>query len=140
MSSRGEWNKRARQWARSQQRKDKHMAHATEIRNRDTPWPVVVMRREWKNNQLARKPWCRWCGVKLDRQTATLDHITPLCQGGADAPENYALACYECNQARNRIDRLHMLTERHRRGDAKARRDAEPPPRRDQRPGAEQDG
>jgi hypothetical protein len=48
---------------------------------------------------------CCWCGKRMmddgprdDR--STFEHIVPLSKGGADAPDNLAIACYGCNQRR----------------------------------------
>lgn len=44
---------------------------------------------------------CYICdAIKIGTQL-TLDHIIPLYQGGEDAISNLALACKECNEARN---------------------------------------
>lgn len=43
---------------------------------------------------------CRYCGRRLDGRTATLDHVKPLAMGGPDRLENYAAACWGCNQAK----------------------------------------
>ncbi|MDP9346364.1 MAG: HNH endonuclease [Actinomycetota bacterium] len=36
---------------------------------------------------------CAFCG----RPAAHLDHITPISQGGTDAPSNLQALCAECN-------------------------------------------
>lgn len=38
----------------------------------------------------------RWQYVRF-----TIDHITPLAEGGADTPENMALACLHCNRRKS---------------------------------------
>lgn len=56
--------------------------------------------------------FCHWCGCvvrlvpsfyakPLDRDHATLDHLTPRSQGGADVAENLVMACFGCNQTRD---------------------------------------
>jgi hypothetical protein len=37
----------------------------------------------------------------------TVDHVIPLAEGGADDPDNLALACFHCN--RSKADRLTVL-------------------------------
>lgn len=59
---------------------------------------------------LARDNWtCAICGLKLDLnarwiddQSATLDHIIPVVEGGDDDPDNLRAAHRWCNQARQR--------------------------------------
>ena len=42
---------------------------------------------------------CEYCCLSQDSQVATfpVDHVTPICLGGATALENLALACPRCN-------------------------------------------
>lgn len=40
---------------------------------------------------------CIYCGTPLTEETATVEHIVPLGQGGPDRMINMALACFECN-------------------------------------------
>ncbi|MHA2279604.1 MAG: HNH endonuclease [Promethearchaeota archaeon] len=62
-----------------------------------------------KRRLLAKNHFCNWCGQKLDRKTATLDHVIPLSKGGTNGLDNQTLACYDCNQ--NRQDHLPSRTE-----------------------------
>lgn len=55
-------------------------------------------------NRLAEaQNWhCCWCGVLTvpepnQKNSATIEHVTPRCQGGEDHPDNYAMSCYNCN-------------------------------------------
>ncbi len=43
---------------------------------------------------------CHWCRKPLLFNEATVDHEPPRCCGGTD--QTAVLACYECNQKRNR--------------------------------------
>lgn len=43
---------------------------------------------------------CHWCQVELTLETSTLDHEIPLARGGLDNPNNWVLACYDCNDRR----------------------------------------
>lgn len=55
-----------------------------------------------------RQGWrCHWCGRALQQAVpethpdrATLDHLTPVSQGGATDLANLVLACFRCNQRR----------------------------------------
>jgi hypothetical protein len=40
---------------------------------------------------------CTYCGKQLTRFTATLDHITPVSEGGGNGAENLKTACLQCN-------------------------------------------
>jgi len=45
---------------------------------------------------------CSYCAA-LQAQTGrahTVDHVVPVAAGGSDRPENLAVACYRCNQAK----------------------------------------
>ena len=43
---------------------------------------------------------CWMCGCVLNRFTASVDHLKPQAYGGKDRPENFKLACKQCNSAR----------------------------------------
>jgi 5-methylcytosine-specific restriction endonuclease McrA len=53
--------------------------------------------------------FCHWCGYEVVRtlkvipNQATLDHVTPRSEGGANSLSNLVLACYACNQNRAKI-------------------------------------
>ncbi len=40
---------------------------------------------------------CTYCDKQLTRFTATLDHITPVSEGGDNSAENLKTACLKCN-------------------------------------------
>jgi 5-methylcytosine-specific restriction endonuclease McrA len=61
----------------------------------------------WREKQLRINPRCWYCGVGVDDITATLDHITPLVDGGEDIKCNWAIACAACNSKKGR----HHLSE-----------------------------
>lgn len=45
-----------------------------------------------------RDAWeCQYCGLPLDREIATLDHIQPISLGGDSRDENLRTACRACN-------------------------------------------
>lgn len=45
---------------------------------------------------------CHWCKCFLDQFTATLEHITPLSEGGTYDRSNLTLACVACNEGRGK--------------------------------------
>lgn len=69
--------------------------------------------RTWKRCQFRRaEDWgiptipCHWCGAALTYDAATVDHHIPLARGGLDNPNNFVLACRDCNR-----DRGHHMPE-----------------------------
>ena len=44
---------------------------------------------------------CWYCRFPLSLETASIDHIIPLCDGGADEYFNLALTCWRCNSAKH---------------------------------------
>lgn len=60
---------------------------------------------------LKRQPKiCAWCGQHCD-DTATVDHIIPLWQGGANHPCNYQVLCSACHELKT-IGEQFWLNER----------------------------
>jgi 5-methylcytosine-specific restriction endonuclease McrA len=47
---------------------------------------------------------CAYCGLPLRINEMCVDHIKPLCQGGADSPENMLPACRSCNSYKSSCD------------------------------------
>ena len=45
---------------------------------------------------------CRCCEKQLTRFTATLDHVTPVAEGGDNSLENLATSCLDCNSRKNK--------------------------------------
>ena len=41
---------------------------------------------------------CQYCGDKFNKSQLTLDHVTPIVQGGRKCWENIVTACKPCNQ------------------------------------------
>ncbi len=66
-----------------------------------------VAKNVYIRNRLAEaQNWrCCWC-TKLTvpepnrKDSATIEHVTPRCEGGADDPDNLAMSCYDCNNKR----------------------------------------
>lgn len=44
---------------------------------------------------------CKYCDKQLTRFTATLDHITPVSEGGDNTKDNLVTACLSCNSKKN---------------------------------------
>jgi hypothetical protein len=44
---------------------------------------------------------CRYCGAKSDSVQLVVDHVTPVCQGGGNEPENLITACQPCNAGKS---------------------------------------
>lgn len=41
---------------------------------------------------------CLYCNAELSCDTATIEHIIPICSGGTNHLQNKSLACFACNQ------------------------------------------
>lgn len=44
---------------------------------------------------------CTYCSKQLTRFTATLDHVTPVCEGGDNTQANLKTACLRCNSRKS---------------------------------------
>ena len=44
---------------------------------------------------------CCYCGKNLEKHEATIEHVVPLRQGGANNWSNMAIACSPCNYRRS---------------------------------------
>jgi len=61
---------------------------------------------------------CCFCGVEMmqhpkQRNSATIEHVTPRSQGGANSEENYAISCYTCNHNRGDLDWQIFMDRKH---------------------------
>lgn len=64
----------------------------------DVPPPPVIKRQNIrKKYKLTGNETCAYCGVKLAKHTATIDHIIPLSRGGTDFKWNLVWCCKRCN-------------------------------------------
>jgi len=74
----------------------------------ETRVPAVIMVKEYmkkksgirysKQNVFLRDGYkCQYCGVGVNRRTATLDHLIPVSKGGKSVWENSVCACGSCN-------------------------------------------
>lgn len=71
---------------------------------------------------------CCWCKCRVTeirdkKNSATIEHIIPKSLGGEDHLDNYAVACYRCNNKRGIssveefLDRIENAQQIHRSGD-----------------------
>lgn len=76
--------------------------------NWQTQVPSVIMLKEYmkkkatvrfsKSNVFLRDQYlCQYCGIKVNKTTATLDHVLPVSAGGKTNYENTVTACSSCN-------------------------------------------
>jgi len=54
--------------------------------------------------------WCSYCSTPLTLGTATVDHVTPLAQGGRNHPDNMVIACRDCNGRKAALSLIEFLT------------------------------
>jgi 5-methylcytosine-specific restriction endonuclease McrA len=82
-----------------------------------TALPAVMMLNEYqkkkhtvrfsKSNVFLRDGYrCQYCGVDLNRRTATLDHVLPISCGGQSTFENTVTACSPCNSIKGNNRRI----------------------------------
>lgn len=55
---------------------------------------------------------CTYCGKQLTRFTATLDHVTPVAEGGDNSADNLVTACLQCNSRKTARPLGDFLAER----------------------------
>lgn len=60
--------------------------------------PKKTRSQKHRERMLAIHPFCKYCGIGLDFQTSTIDHVIPFSKGGTWAKENLVLACEKCNR------------------------------------------
>jgi 5-methylcytosine-specific restriction endonuclease McrA len=87
---------------------DKWIVHSA---NWETPVPAVIMLKEYmkkktsirfsKANVFLRDSYvCQYCGIGVNKRTATLDHVLPTSHGGKTSWENCSTACSTCNSSK----------------------------------------
>jgi len=59
--------------------------------------PKFTVRFSKQNVFLRDSYHCQYCGVVVNRRTATLDHVLPISHGGKSTWENCTTACSDCN-------------------------------------------
>lgn len=73
-----------------------------------TPVPAVMMLKDYEHRKttvrfskqtifLRDEYRCSYCGVDVNRKTATLDHVLPMSLGGKTTFENCTTSCSACN-------------------------------------------
>lgn len=53
---------------------------------------------------------CLYCGVKLNYENATADHIVPVSNGGNNTQVNLIVCCSDCNSERGNLDFKEFLS------------------------------
>ena len=95
--------------------------------NWQTPVPAVIMLKEYmkqkntvrfsKQNVFLRDLYvCQYCGSKVNKKTATLDHVHPVSLGGRTNFENSTTACHPCNSVKGNNSKIKPKTTPHRPG------------------------
>jgi 5-methylcytosine-specific restriction endonuclease McrA len=57
-------------------------------------------RRQLRERLAEAQNWrCCYCGLRLEPETATLEHVVPYGQGGMTSWDNCVVACSPCNHA-----------------------------------------
>ena len=59
--------------------------------------PKTIFRLSKRNVFLRDEYLCQYCSCEVNDQTATLDHVHPVSQGGKTTWENSTTACRACN-------------------------------------------
>jgi 5-methylcytosine-specific restriction endonuclease McrA len=90
----------------------------------ETPVPAVIILKEYykkkgtirfsKMNVFLRDGFaCQYCGVAVNRRTATLDHVLPTSHGGKSVWENCTTACSKCNSTKGNNKKIRPVTAPH---------------------------
>ena len=68
----------------------------------DVPAPPKTPRRKKLNTlrKLTGSEVCAYCGKKLTKYNATIDHLIPLSRGGTDFCWNLVWCCAPCNYSK----------------------------------------
>ena len=88
----------------------------------ETRVPAVIMLHEFqkkktnvrysKQNVFLRDEYiCQYCGVEVNRKTATLDHVLPSSMGGLSTWENSVCACGSCNGKKGSSTKMKPLSK-----------------------------
>lgn len=60
-------------------------------------------RRKKRLKLINKKKVCFYCGIKVNKETGTIDHFMPKSKGGNNKKENIKLACMNCNTTKNNM-------------------------------------
>lgn len=63
--------------------------------------PGKYTRAEWLRLLAAYRYRCAYCNRRLNRKSASADHVVPLGRGGTNWIENIVPSCLPCNQRKN---------------------------------------
>jgi 5-methylcytosine-specific restriction endonuclease McrA len=83
----------------------------------ETRVPAVIMLNDYfkkksyvrfsKANVFLRDEFlCQYCGIGVNRKTATLDHVLPFSHGGKTTWENSTTSCSKCNSLKGNNRRI----------------------------------
>lgn len=53
-----------------------------------------------RNRLYRTRPRCTYCGARINRDRASIDHVVPRSKGGSKRVGNLALACTHCNNSK----------------------------------------
>ena len=92
--------------------------------NWETRVPAVIMLKEYykkktgirysKMNVFLRDGFeCQYCGVEVNKRTATLDHVLPQSHGGKSTWENSTTSCSKCNSHKGNNKKIKPKTIPH---------------------------
>jgi len=92
--------------------------------NWETRVPAVIMLKEFykkktairysKMNVFLRDGFeCQYCGVEVNKRTATLDHVLPQSHGGKSTWENSTTSCSKCNSHKGNNKKIKPMTVPH---------------------------
>lgn len=59
--------------------------------------PKPNPRRKVRLKLLKSRPYCHYCGRKVDESSSSLDHVIPRSKGGPNSQDNLVLSCLSCN-------------------------------------------
>lgn len=79
------------------------MTHTrSQVRNRNAKARVILTKTQ------GDPVYCHWCRCRIHRKagntrpdTATVDHVIPMSEGGKNQADNLVWSCLTCNQRRN---------------------------------------
>jgi len=82
-----------------------------------TPVPAVIISKEYmkkkthirysKQNVFLRDLYkCQYCGIGVNKRSATLDHVIPVAKGGKSVFENTVCACGPCNSRKGHDNKM----------------------------------
>ena len=78
--------------------------------------------RQRRRHLFQLNPVCKYCGVALQWESSTVDHVVPISKGGTNDLQNLVLACKPCNTRKGNK----LLAEAAEGGDTGAELIAEP--------------